>query len=62
MAINATQIVKDFPALKDIKLDGQTDYRQVSSVLPGAPNSVVWAVINELKKASSSSVDWSKYQ
>ena len=61
MAINVTQIIKDFPALKGVKLDGQTDYRQVSAILQGAPNAIVWSVINELKR-STSATDWSKYQ
>ena len=62
MAINAAAIIKDFPQLTKITLNGSTDYRQVSNILVGAPNAVVWAVINELKKSSTSATDWSKYQ
>lgn len=53
MTVNMTKLTKVCPAIKDIQLDGETDYVRIKAVLEQASirpeNRLVWAIIDQKK-------------
>jgi len=51
---NVQEVIKLFPELETVELDGATDFNQVAKIIGSRNPKLIWPIINLLAKEASS--------